>query len=83
MAAIGAVTTAVRLKRLAVGAGINNVRVIHTPASINKGGCSYSLQFPKNMAGNIKKIARTNNIVIKGIFVERRKGKERVYDALS
>ena len=63
LAAIGSITTAVRLKK-AVGAE-KSVQIVHTPAVINKGGCSYSLRFSEELIPKIKRIAEKNSITIK------------------
>lgn len=80
LAAIGSITTAVRFKK-AVGAE-KSVQIVHTPVSINKGGCSYSLRFSEELVPKIKRIAEKNNITIKKFYIEEINGGEREYYAL-
>ena len=50
----GSITTAERLVRaLDRGAGVR-ARVIHTPADIKKGGCSYAVRFDEADAGAVR-----------------------------
>ncbi|MCH5184791.1 MAG: DUF3343 domain-containing protein [Oscillospiraceae bacterium] len=67
---IGSVNSAAMLKKLIKRHGFDSY-VVHTPAHINKGGCSYSVKFDKNILDTVKRISLENNIRIKGIYADK------------
>lgn len=83
LAAIGSVTTAVRLKKTVSKISSAVPTVVHTPAEINKGGCSYSIRFNAEYINAVKKGAAKSGITIKGLYMEVQNGREREYHAIS
>lgn len=83
LATVGAVTSAVRLKKAAESMGMPKAAVVHTPASLNKGGCSYSLRFESGYLDIVKDASVRAHIPVKGYYGEIRDGRERVFHALS
>jgi len=82
LAAIGPVTTAVRLRKVLLNEGIRDVRVVSTPAEINKGGCSYSLKFSGELRAEVERAARRGNLIIKGFYTEKKTGEGSEYYAV-
>ncbi len=70
MAKIGSVNNAAMLKKLLVSRGFD-AYLVHTPAHLNKGGCSYSVRFDKNIFNEVKRTAGENHIKIKGFYAEK------------
>ncbi len=83
LAAIGSITTAVKLKKAIMRTGVVTPSVVHTPSEINKGGCSYSLRFKQDYIPIVKRSAENVHIIIKGLFLEVQNGEEREYRAIS
>lgn len=80
---LGSATTAARLKKAAERIIGFPAYVVHTPAAVNQGGCSYSLRLDDRALSDIKKIAGDNEIPIKRIYIEKIENGERVYHAVS
>lgn len=80
---VGSATSAERLKRTAERSIGFPVYVVKTPASIRKGGCSYSVRTDDRALDMIKKIAREKGFSYKGIYKVYNKNGERVYHAVS
>ncbi len=80
---VGSVTTAARLEKILrkrMGIASN---VIHTPAQISSGGCSYSLRSNHENLSYIKEAARVNKIRVRGFYVEDTAKGEKEYYAIS
>lgn len=71
---IGSVTSAVRLKRLLENATGFPCEVVHTPAKIRRGGCSYSVIADDRLRGDIRRLCAGWDIGAKGIYM--REGEE-------
>lgn len=70
MAKIGSINNASMFKKLLERRGFD-AYVVHTPPSMNKGGCSYSVKFSRNIFDAARRIASENNIMIKGIYADK------------
>ena len=80
---VGSVTTATRLaKILERNLGVP-VSVLHTPAAIKNGGCSYSARISGVSADRVRNIANNYKINIKSIYAEELSDGERVYRDIS
>lgn len=80
---VGSVTTATRLgKLLRKLRGIKS-GVIHTPASINNGGCSYSLVADTENLSYIKELAKEYRIELRKFYVEEIHEGEKNYHVIS
>lgn len=65
---IGSITTATRLARLIErNLGIT-AQVIHTPAEINKGGCSYSVKFNGSYVNDVRQLISEYSVPVKRYF---------------
>lgn len=80
---IGSITTAERLARIIERSTGNPAAAVHTPASINKGGCSYSVRFNECYENDVKRLIREYNIPVKRFYREGWNGTERVYHDIS
>ena len=79
----GSVTSAVRLGKALERYTPFFARVVHTPASLSGGGCSYSLVIKEEALEAVKKIAEENGIKIKKIYLEKEVNGERAFDDIS
>lgn len=66
-AAIGSVTTAVRFSRELEKHGIRT-DVIHTPAKINAGGCSYSVRVDERYSKELLMLAEMKKYTLKKLY---------------
>ncbi len=66
-AAIGSITSATRLSRKLSQAGIN-ASILHTPAAVNKGGCSYSVRVRERERGALMAAAESLGIKIRSMY---------------
>jgi len=82
-AVTGAVTTATRLARELEKKGCVRVRVVHTPAEIGTGGCSYSVRMPENCIALLLAVSSSKRFRIKKIYRERTENGEKIYDDIS
>ena len=80
---IGSVTSAVRAEKYLRSSGIINTSVIHTPTSINTGGCSYSIRTPLQNLQILKRLIPGSRLRIKGLYSETFEKGERAYRAIS
>lgn len=80
---IGSVTTATRLRKAFERRGVLEARVVHTPAEISGGSCSYSVRMNYDNLINAIEVAKNNGIKIKKIYKEEKNGGERVYHDIS
>ena len=80
---VGSATAAERLKRAAERIVGFPAYVVHTPAAIHHGGCSYSVRLDDRALNEIKKISADNGISFKKIYIEKTEKGERVYHAVS
>ena len=62
---VGSATAAERLKRAAERIVGFPAYVVHTPAAIHHGGCSYSVRLDDRALNEIKKISADNGISFK------------------
>ncbi|MDO5398813.1 MAG: DUF3343 domain-containing protein [bacterium] len=65
----GSVTSAVRLKRVLEGASGYPAEVVHTPAQIKRGGCSYSVLADDRLRDFVRPFCAEKDIPVKGIYV--------------
>ena len=79
---VGSVTTAVRLSKLMEKLSGYPSEVVHTPSSLNKGGCSYSVRSDDRAVELVKGIVKEYSINIKKIYIEEFIGEERVFRAV-
>ena len=80
---VGSATTAERLKK-AVEKNVGfPAYVVHTPAAVNHGGCSYSVRIDDRAITEIRTIADNIGISVKKIYIEKTENGERVYHAVS
>lgn len=83
IAVVGSVTTASRLERKLNENGRAFSRIVHTPAELGNGGCSYSIRTNGKNLPVVIETANKYKIRVKGYFlIEISDGKE-VYHALS
>lgn len=80
---IGSTTSAMRLARLLKAETHFRAAVVHTPAAINQGGCSYSLRTEPGAVEYLRKIAAKYRLPIRLIYRIEIIDGERVYHALS
>ncbi len=80
---IGSVTTATRLARLLERIVGVPTSVVHTPAAIKTGGCSYSVRITGCTAQTVKAVVDEYRFNIKGIYAEEFSGEEREYRDIS
>ena len=80
---IGSITTAERLARIIERGTGSRAAVVHTPASINKGGCSYSVRFNDSYENDVKRLIREYNVRVKRFYREGLSGGGRVYHDIS
>lgn len=80
---VGSSTTAVRMKNVLEKIVGYPAYVVHTPAELSQGGCSYSVRADDRAMHMIKKIAADNGISFKKIYIEKNNNGERVYHAVS
>lgn len=80
---VGSITTATRLaKILEKTAGIP-ASAVHTPSSISRGGCSYSVRTNEQFLNTVRMVISEFNIRIKAIYIEEFNNGEREYRAIS
>ena len=80
---VGSVTTAVRVSKRLNSYGIINTSVIHTPSTINSGGCSYSVRCDYNALANVLELAKSKKIKFRKLYKEEMQFEERVYYDIS
>lgn len=79
---VGSVTSAVRLAKRVNNMSISGAKVISTPAELQShSGCSYSVRTSLENEGIVRN--NLNGLNIRGIFIEKRDGKERSYYDIS
>ena len=79
---VGSVTSAMRLAKRINSQSIDGAQVISTPADLSShSGCSYSVKTSLKNEGIVR--SNMNGLNIKGIFIEKRDGKERSYYDIS
>ncbi len=79
---VGSITTATRLVRIVERNTGFPAEVIHTPASLNKGGCSYSVRVKEKHGGEIRRLIKEYNVPVKKIYSENVINGKRVYNAV-
>lgn len=79
---IGSVTTAARASKIIEQIANVSVRVVHTPHELNRGGCSYSLQFNDKYENAVRKVITDYKIPVKKWYSQTSIGNKRVYNAL-
>ena len=79
---IGSVTTASRLARLTEKKLGIPAQVVHTPAEINKGGCSYSVRIKEQYREKEKRLAEEYGVPVRKWYSEGADGGKRVYNAV-
>ena len=65
----GSVTSAVRLKRVLEKASGYPADVVHTPAKIKRGGCSYSVLADDRLRDFVRPFCAEKDIPVKGVYV--------------
>ncbi|MBP3360280.1 MAG: DUF3343 domain-containing protein [Clostridia bacterium] len=83
LAQVGAITTANRISRELEKSGCLGARVVHTPAVLSSGGCSYSVIVPGECLAPLIKVSSETGFKIKKIYRERAEGGGSVYDEIS
>ncbi|MBR0365893.1 MAG: DUF3343 domain-containing protein [Clostridia bacterium] len=79
----GSITTAERLVRaLDRSAGVR-ARVIHTPADIKKGGCSYAVRFDESDADMVRATVRQYGLPVRKYYRESISQGRYLYHAVS
>ncbi len=79
----GSITSASRMaKAIEVFSGYP-ADVVHTPAEIRQGGCSYAVRCDDRALSIIDNIAKDNGISVKKIYNEKYINGERVFDDIS
>ena len=80
---VGSITTATRLEKLLrKNKGVAS-RVIHTPAQISGGGCSYSIITNRSNMIYVRETAHENSIKIRGYYIETVNRGEKQYHVIS
>lgn len=83
IAVVGSITTASRLEKKISATGRIFSRIVHTPAELGNGGCSYSIRTKGENLPVVIETANRYRIKVKGYYlIESSNGKE-VYHALS
>ena len=80
---VGSVTTAARLEKILKKTGNVTSKVIHTPASINKGGCSYSIITDKVNLPYVKEAVMEYGLNVKKYYIEEHWKGEKTYHVVS
>lgn len=80
---IGSITTATRLSRIIEKKLSIPSRVIHTPAEIKKGGCTYSVKTSERYVAEIRSLVKEYGIPVRKYYAEKTDGKRRVYNDIS
>lgn len=83
LAVIGPINTAIRLKKAIMESKGCTPNVVHTPAVINEGGCSYSLKFNEQYIPIVNNYANKLNIFVKGFYIESDMKGEKEYYVVS
>lgn len=65
----GSVTSAVRLKRILESVSGYPAEVVHTPASIKRRGCSYSVLADDRLREFIRPFCAEYDVPLKGIYM--------------
>ena len=65
----GSVTTAVRLSRLLEDTTGRPAAVVHTPAAIKRGGCSYAVRADDRLRELIRPFCAERDIPVKGVYM--------------
>lgn len=79
---VGSSTNAERLKKSAERRLGFPAYVVHTPAAVSTGGCSYSVRMDDRALDEVRKIASDIGITIKNIYITKTENGERVYHAI-
>ena len=80
---VGSVTTAARLEKLLrKNKGIYS-RVIHTPATMNAGGCSHSVVLEGKYLSQLKELSNKYGLTIRKIYMEEIYNGEKMYHVIS
>lgn len=80
---VGSITTASRLSRiLEINTG-QPAEVVHTPAAINKGGCSYSVRFPEQYIDRARELMREYRVPVRKFYSENATEGKREYHDIS
>ncbi len=80
---VGSITTATRLVRIIEQNSGFPAEVIHTPASLNKGGCSYSVRFKDKYSDTVRKLIKEYSVPVKKLYSETVINGKHVYNAVS
>ncbi len=83
LATTGAITTASRLAGELEKLGCLNVRVVHTPAEIASGGCSYSVSLEEENLSLLRSLMHNKKFKVRRILRPTTKNGERVFDDIS
>ena len=83
LATTGAITTASRLAGELEKLGCLNVRVVHTPAEIASGGCSYSVSLPEEDLPLLRSLMNNKRHKVRRILRQRATNGEREFDDIS
>lgn len=79
----GSVTTAMRIKKQLDENSKFSSTLIHTPAAINRGGCSYSVKTDYDNINLVRTLASKNKIKYKALYLPTELNGELVYNDIS
>ena len=80
---VGSVTTAARLEKILKKTAKVSSKVIHTPASLNKGGCSYSVLTDEKNLFYVKEAVTEYGLNVKKYYIEEQVKGEKTYNVVS
>lgn len=80
---VGSITTAARLARILEHNTGLPAETVHTPAAVNKGGCSYSVRFPEEHIELARELTAEYGVPVKKYYSETLCGGRREYHDIS
>lgn len=83
IAITGSVTSASRLEKKLTKYGCTDVRVMHTPAVLTTGGCSYSVRISDKYINQLEIIMKDSRVKIKKLYREILVNGEVIYSDIS
>ena len=83
LAVVGPINAATRIYKELRKRGCKSIEVIHTPSSINSGGCSYSVRFSETYLDEFNSLLYDGRYKIKGLFREKMSDDGSVYYDIS
>ncbi len=80
---VGSITTASRLSRILEQNTGQPAEVVHTPAAVNKGGCSYSVRFPEQHIKSARELILKYKVPARKFYSENMSEGKREYHDIS